>query len=454
MSVSTIPGTSSRRSLPLLGHGLQLQRRPLEFLAELHRLPDPIVRIKLGRDDAYVVTTPELLDPLLRGKIAHSVEKGAFFDAMRVVLGDGIVVSTEPKHMRHRRLMAPGFHRERVAGYVDIMADSAARMVDSWRAGQRIELDRELGALAMRIVARALFSSDIADELVSESLRAFPAIVAEVPKRAMMPWLARLPLRNRAFDAAVRRLFGVVDRIIAEYRARGEDHCDIVSMLIAARFDDGTGLSDQEIRDEVMTMYAAGYETVSNTLAFAFHELGRRPDIRDRLEREAADVLGDGPVSAENIHDLVYTEKVFTETLRRYCPVWLGMRETTADIELGGVAIPSGTAIIYSPYVLHNDPKYYADPESFDPDRWNPEYRKAVTRSGAFQPFGIGNRNCIGEPFAWLEAKTILATVAARVRLEPVAGVVVREIAAATVQFDRLPMIVRPHVQADNPVRE
>ncbi|WP_175648003.1 cytochrome P450 [Nocardia donostiensis] len=448
MSVSIVPGKPPMRGWPLLGHSMQLQRRPLEFLAELHRLPDPIVRIKLGQDDAYVVTTPELLDPLLRGKIAHSVEKGEFFDAMRVVLGDGIVVSAEPKHMRHRRLMAPGFHRERVAGYIDIMADSATRMVDAWQGGQQIELDRELGALAMRIVARALFSSDIADELVSESLRAFPVIVAEIPKRAMMPWLARLPLRNRAFDAAVQRLFDVVDRIIAEYRARGEDHRDIVSMLIGARFSDGTGLSDREIRDEVMTMYAAGYETVSNTMAFAFHELGRRPDIRDRLEREAADVLGDGPVSADNIHHLVYTEKVVTETLRRYCPPWLGMRETTADIELGGVAIPSGTTIIYSQYAMHNDPKYFTDPAVFDPDRWTPEYRKAVTRSGAFQPFGTGNRNCIGEPFAWLEAKTILATVAARVRLEPVAGMAVREVAAATVQLDRLPMIVRPHVRS------
>jgi cytochrome P450 len=158
----------------------------LEFLAELHALPEPIVRIRLGRDEAYVVTAPELLDSLLRGKISQCVEKGAFFDAMRVVLGDGIVVSAEPKHMRHRRLMAPGFHRERIAGYVDIMADSTSNMVDAWHAGQRIELDRELGGLAMRIVAQALFSSDIAEELVSESLRAFPVIVAELPKRTMI----------------------------------------------------------------------------------------------------------------------------------------------------------------------------------------------------------------------------------------------------------------------------
>lgn len=445
MSAPTLPAPPLRRAWPLIGHGLQLQRRPLEFLAELHALAEPIVRIKLGREDAYVVTTAELLDPLLRGKVARSVEKGAFFDAMRVVLGEGIVVSTEPKHMRHRRLMAPGFHRERVAGYVGIMADSTADMIDGWQAGQRIELDRELGGLAMRIVARALFSSDIAEELVSESLQAFPVIVAELPKRAMMPWLGRVPLRNRAFDAATRRLLGVIDRIIAEYRAKGEDHQDIVSMLIAARFDDGSGLSDRDIRDEVMTIYAAGYETVSNTLAFAFYELGRRPDLRERLEREVTDVLGGRPVSAENIRELVFTEKIVTETLRRYCPPWLGMRETTADIELGGVAIPSGTTLIYSTYALHNDPKYYADPAVFDPDRWTPEYRKEMTRSGAFQPFGIGNRNCIGEPFAWMEATAVLATVAERVRLEPVPGVPVREIAAATVQLDRLPMLVHPH---------
>lgn len=281
---------------------------------------------------------------------------------------------------------------------------------------------------------------------MNESLRAFPIIVAELPKRTMMPWLARLPLRNRAFGAAVRRLFTVVDRIIAEYRAREEDHYDLVSMLIAARFDDGPGLSGQEIRDEVMTMFAVGYETVSNTSAFAFHELGQRGEILDRLEREAAEVLGGGPVCADNIRDLVFTEKVVTETLRRYCPPWLGMRETTAEIELGGVAIPRGATIIYSNCALHNDPKYFGDPATFDPDRWTPEYRKEITRSGAFQPFGIGNRNCIGEPFACLEATTILATVVARVRLEPVAGVAAREIAAATVQLDQLPMVVHPRV--------
>lgn len=153
MTAVTAPGKSPRREWPFIGHGMQLQRRPLEFLAELHALPEPIVRIRPGREETYVVTTPELLGSLLRGKISQSVEKGAFFDAMRVVLGDGIVVSAEPKHMRHRRLMAPGLHRERVAGYVDTMADSTASMIDTWQAGQRIELDRELRGLAMRIVA-------------------------------------------------------------------------------------------------------------------------------------------------------------------------------------------------------------------------------------------------------------------------------------------------------------
>ncbi len=133
-------------------------------------------------------------------------------------------------------------------------------------------------------------------------------------------------------------------------------------MLIAVRFDDGSGLSDRDIRDEVMTIYAAGCETVSNTLALAFYELGQRPDLRERLEREVTDVLGGRPVSAENIRDLVFTEKFVTEALRRYCPPWLGMRETTADIELGGVAIPSEATLIYSTYALHNDPKFMPTP--------------------------------------------------------------------------------------------
>lgn len=449
MSTNTAVGCPVQRAWPIIGHGLLLRRKPLEFFAELHRAPEPLVRIRLGNKDAYLVTAPELIDSLLRGKPAHSVEKGAFFEAMRALLGDGLSISTEPKHMRHRRLMAPAFHREKIAGYVQIMQQEANAMVDSWGDGVRLELDEQMRVLAMRIVAKALFASELGEEVIAESLRSFPVIVEELPKRTLLPWLAHVPLRNRMFDAAVHRLSAAIDRIIAEYRASDTDYGDLVSMLLAARFDDGTGLTDHELHDEVMTLYAAGFATTANTLAFAFYELARRADIRERVEKEVAEVLHGGPVTADNIRNLEYTERVVAETLRRYAPTWLGTREAIEELDLGGVTLPAGTTLFYSPYTLHNDPKYFDEPARFDPDRWTPQYRKDVTRSGTYQPFGIGNRNCIGEPFAWYEAVTILATITARTHLELTPGATIHEVARATLELDHLPVTV--HLRATAP---
>ncbi|WP_280312094.1 cytochrome P450 [Nocardia abscessus] len=443
MSTHTAVGRPVQRAWPIVGHGLALRSRPLEFFAELHRAPEPLARIRLGSNDAYLVTAPELIVSLLRGREAHSVEKGAFFEAMRALLGDGLSVSAEPKHLRHRRLMAPAFHHEKIAGYVRIMQQEADAMVDSWSDGARLELDDRLRVLAMRIVAKALFASELGEAVVAESLRSFPVIVDELPKRTMMPWLAHIPLRNRTFDAAVRRLSDAIDHIIAEYRTGGTDYGDLVSMLLTARFDDGTSLTDRELHDEVMTLYAAGFATTANTMAFAFYELARRADVRERVEEEVAEVLRGGPVTADNIQRLQYTERVMAETLRRYAPTWLGTRETIEELDLGGVPLPAGTTLFYSPYTLHNNPKYFDDPARFDPDRWTPEYRKTVTRSGVYQPFGLGNRNCIGEPFAWYEAVTILATVVARARLELVPGAAVHEVARATLEVNHLPVTVR-----------
>jgi cytochrome P450 len=409
------------------------------------------VQFQLGPHRAFLVNDPTLVHDLVvtNGK---KVNKGPFFESMRPVLGDGLATSEEPTHMPRRRLAQPAFHHRKIAGYVTIMSDSTMEAIATWREGQRVELNIELQALAMTIVARSLFSADIGRDAVEESLRSFPTIVEGIPKRTTspLPFLSKLPTPdNLRFNAATKRLHAVIERIIAEYRASGIDHGDLVSMLIDAR-DDGQGLDDIAIRDEVLTMYAAGYETVSGTMGFAFHALGEHPEIRARLEEEVDRVLAGRPVTMEDVGELMYTRRVMQETLRRYNPVWMGMRQATEEFILGEATIPEGGVIMYSPYTQENDPKYFANPEVFDPDRWLPEHADAIGKYD-YRPFGMGNRSCIGEPFAWAEGVVILATIAQRFGMEPVPGEIVEERPLAALRVSQLPMTVRERPRALTP---
>ncbi|NUS73539.1 MAG: cytochrome P450, partial [Corynebacteriales bacterium] len=229
-----------------------------------------------------------------------------------------------------------------------------------------------------------------------------------------------LPLpANRRFDAANDELRRVIDEIIAQYRSEGLDHGDLVSMLLEARDEEtGEGLSDTEIRDEVVTMYAAGFETVSNSMGFSWHVICRNPDVEAKLYEEVDRVLGDGgPVTFEAVGKLEYTRRVFTEVLRMYTPAWFLTRRAEEDLDLDGVKVPAGTQLFFSLYALQRDEEFFPNPDVFDPDRWLPERAKEVPR-WAFNPFGMGNRQCIGEPFAWAEGVVILATMAARRRFK------------------------------------
>jgi len=275
-------------------------------------------------------------------------------------------------------------------------------------------------------------------------IRSMPIVLEGVTKRALSPTqlLEKLPTpENRRFHAANGRLRDLVDRIIAEYRRTGVDHGDMVSMLLLARDEEtGEGLGDAQVRDEAVTMLLAGTETTSTTLSWVFHVLGQRPDLEARLHDEVDEVLGDGPVSFEQIGQLGYTRRLVTETLRTYPAAWLLTRRTNEPVSLGDVVLPAGTDVLFSQYALHRDPALYADPDVFDPDRWLPERAARIPRP-AFIPFGAGNRQCIGEGFAWTEAIVVLATMARRWRMRAVPGVPVRMRPAATLRPSRLPMV-------------
>jgi cytochrome P450 len=453
MSVTTNPRTGLPTALPVIGHAHHLLRNPWDFFAAIRPLGD-IVKVRIGPTPTYILNSPDLIRQVMVVE-TRKYDKGVQFDKLRPILGNGLVTAAGEEHRRNRRLVQPAFHHARIAGYAEIMRALSVQAADSWTDGQRLEIDRELPQLTMKIVGKALFSTDLGTEVVDEVVRSMPIVLSGITKRAVSPiaLLEKLPTPgNLRFNAAIERLKSTVDRFIADYRAGGVDHGDMVSMLLMARdAETGEGLPDEQVRDEVITMLLAGTETTANLLAWTLHVLGEFPGVEARLQAEVDEVLGDGELSFADIGRLAYTRRVITETLRMFPPAWLNTRRAAEDVELGGLRLPKGTSIMFSPYSLQREERFFADPESFDPDRWLPERAKEIPRP-AFIPFGAGNRQCIGEGFAWTEAIIVLATIVRRWRLTPVPGREVRRVPGATLTPSQLPMIA--HARVDRPAAE
>jgi cytochrome P450 len=454
VTAQTPPATRPRprlpRPLPLLGHALAFRRRPLEFLESLRPLGD-VVAIRLGPKPVYVVNSPDLIRRVFVTDADAFEGGGALLEKVRPLIGDGLITLRGAAHQRHRRLLQPAFHRRRIASYVDVMRRLATAMTDSWQDGQQITADVEMMELAMAVVGKTLFSMEFESSAVDEVVRSMPIVLDGVRKRLLAPTglLEKLPTaENRRFNAAVRRIHDVVDRIIADYRRSGIDHGDLVSMMLMARDEEtGEGLSNEHVRGEVLTMLMAGTQTTATTMAWALHIMSVRNDIQDRVHAEVGAILADRDVAFEDLERLDYIRRLLTETLRLYPPAWIQSRRTSAEVNLGGHVLPPGSSIFLSPYVVHHDPSIYPDPELFDPDRWLPDRAKDIPRP-AFIPFGAGKRQCLGEGFAWVEATVVLATILGRWQVRPVAGQTVRKVALATLVPSRLNLTVehrQPH---------
>jgi cytochrome P450 len=431
----------SMRPLPLLGYTLPFFRAPLELVESLRSKGD-VIRFRLGPQTIYWVNDAQLVRQVLTD--AGNYDRGMQADKLRVVVGNGLVAAAGQQHLSHRRLVQPAFHRARIDGYVRTMRDFAIEAVEQWREGEPFAADRQFAELTLRVVAKTLFSTTLGDEAVNEVMRSMPVVMHEVGRRIRDPFglRARLPTRaNREFSAAIRRLRDVVDRIVAGYRAAGVDHGDVASMLLLARDDTtGDGLTDEEVRDEVFTLLAAGHETTANALSWVMHHLGERPDLDARVYAEVRDVVGSRGVESGDIPKLTFLTSVVLETLRLYPPAWILTRRANTATTLGDVELPTGASVFFAPYALQRDPAAYSDPTAFDPDRWSTE-PSMLTHGPHFVPFGGGRRQCIGDVFALTELVVVLATIAQRWRLAPVPDRPVRINFTAALKPDHLPMI-------------
>jgi cytochrome P450 len=422
---------------PVLGHTPAMLRHRFGFTAGLPKHGD-VVKIFLGTMPTYFVTSPELTYQVLVTD-GSSFRKGAMFDKFQPYVGTGLLLSNGAFHLRQRRLIQPAFRHERIAHYAGTMVRTATELTDSWQPGQVRQIDHDMQGLAVTIVGETLFSTELGKQAIDEARRSIFVIIKQGMIRALSPgFLERLPIpANRDFDRAVARMKSVVFKVIADWRAQGVDHGDLLSTLLMAADDDGS-MSDQQVYDEVLSMLTAGIETTALALAWLFHEVAKHPEVERRLHAEVDEVLGGQPVTFADLPRLTYTQQVVNEVLRMY-PVWILMRRATSDVDLGGVRIPAGSEVTISPHMLHFDSRFHQDPEIFNPGRWQPELAKKVPR-GAFIPFGAGVRQCMGNMFAQTEIVIAAATVAARWRLVPVAGQPVRVKFTSAAYPSRMPM--------------
>jgi cytochrome P450 len=428
---------------PLAGHTPALLRQRFDFTSSLHHYGE-VVRLFLGPLPVYLLTTPELAHRVLVTDAAN-YEKGIMFDKFRPYFGNGLVMSNGAFHLRQRRLMQPAFHRTRIAGYADMMVRVAADLAESWQPGEIRAIDDDMQHVAITVVGRTLFSTELDDAATEETKRSIPIVIKQGMIRVLSPaMLEKLPLPGiRGFDQAIARLRELVLGIIARRRADGQDRGDLLSTLLLVQ-DEETGetMNDQQVYDEVVTLMTAGIETTAIALAWLFHEVARHPDVEKRLVAELDEVLGGRAAGFDDLPKLTYTRQVVDEVLRMY-PVWLLMRRAVADVELGGVTLPAGTEVAFSPHAFHHDPRYFPDPERFDPDRWSPGRAESVPR-GAYVPFAAGARHCLGYSFALTELVVVAATVLSRWQLVPVPGKPVRTKVTGAPYPSRLPMTVIP----------
>lgn len=429
------------------GHFRKFRKDPTGFLTAQAALGD-VSFFRMGAQKSYFLNHPDLVRDLFVVN-AHKFMKGRALQRAKNLLGEGLLTSEGEFHLRQRRMIQPAFHRTRIAEYAKSMVEFAERMSENWTDGDVRDIDQEMMHLTLQIVGKTLFNANVEDD--ADAVGGAMTTVSKLFDFLLLPyseWLQKLPLpQTRRFDHARTTLNSVIYGIIDERRRSGEDKGDLLSMLLHARDeDDGGTMSDEQVRDEALTLFLAGHETTSNALTFTWYLLSENPDKAAKMHQELECVLGPGKNPSGNadlggfnpksqipnprsggrlptiddLPDLRYTEAVLAESMRLFPPAWAIGRLSLADHDFGGYPIEKGSLVLVSPYVAGRDPRFWEDAGEFIPERWQTQSVKEAGQKNIYFPFGGGVRRCIGESFAWTEGVLLLATIARRWRLRMV----------------------------------
>lgn len=364
----------------------------------------------------YFLNRPEYIEQVL---VTHQRKfmKGRALQANRELFGNGLLTSEGDFWQRQRKLSQPAFHRARIQGYAKTMVECTQSAIEGWSAGDERDIHQDMMALTLDIAARTLFSVEIGEmgARIRDALEELLEVSAR-PERILKP-LRMVSWRSEGkYRRAIAELDKIVYGIIAERRASGRDTGDLLSMLLAARDDEGNGMSDQQLRDELLTLLLAGHETTALALSWTWSLLAKHPDVERLLHQEVDSALAGAAPRVEDLPRLPYAEKVVKEALRLYPPAYVILRLALEPVEIAGYALPAGSSVGMSPWVVHHDARYFPEPEKFAPERWTESFAQKLPRFAYF-PFGGGPRICIGAQFAMMEAVLVLATIASRYRL-------------------------------------
>jgi cytochrome P450 len=386
-----------------------------------------MVRISFLNQEGYLLNHPDAVKQVLQSHHQQYSKEVFALKFLKALLGEGLLTSEGASWLKQRRLMQPAFHRKQLSAMSTVMTGATCAMLESWQGiaqrGEVVDVAQEMMRLTLRNVGLALLSRDLSNEMdrLGQAFAAYRTLLMQYLYRPFPPLGVPTP-RNRRLQATIRELDSVIEGIISERRKQNTATGDLLSILLQARDEEtGEGMTDRQVRDEVMTLLLAGHETTATALTWTWYLLSQYPEVEERLHAELDEVLAGQPPAVDHLPRLPYTRMILDETLRLYPPTFSLSRRALVDDEIGGYALPAKSTILLCPYTTHRHPAFWENPGVFDPERFSPE-RAADRPHFAYFPFGGGPRQCIGNQFALMEAQLILATIAQRYRLRPVAG--------------------------------
>ncbi|MCO4762640.1 MAG: cytochrome P450 [Myxococcales bacterium] len=442
----------------LRGHLTEVTRDPIGLFSRAHQRQGDVVSLRMLGTQVVSLANPEDWHRVLVTNRTNYTKRTRGYHKLKLFLGEGLVTSEGDHWRRQRRIAQPAFHRKHIETFAESMVQASLDMRRQWEqsaaAGETRDIADDMMRLTLRIAGETLFSLDVTGEAadvgdaLGEVLTAFDRITtAPIPYPELWPTAS-----NRRMRAAIAKLDEVVEGIIAQRRASGDTTRDLLGNLMAARDEEtGEGMNDKQLRDEVMTMLLAGHETTANALAWTLHLLSTHPEVADKVAEELQTHTGGETLTMRQMCQLRYTDQVLKESMRLYPPVWIIGRRAEEDDEIGGFHIRKGTYVYLPAWVLHRNERTWRQPSRFDPDRFSPERvaeRKALgAHRFSYLPFSGGQRKCIGDQFARMEAIIALATLLPAVKLQPVAGRAVEADAQLTLRpKGGLPMHLSPRI--------
>ena len=409
------------------------RRDPLAFFTKIARDYGDVSQLRLLNFRTLFINHPDDIEDVLVNK-ARKFEKGRVMKANMRLFGEGLLTSEGDFWLRQRRLAQPAFHRARIAAYGTTMVEYAERAMRGWKSGEVRDIHEDMMEITLQIVGKTLLNAELTRDAkeVGETMEVLLKLAADFGKSILIPLWVPTP-RNLRARMGIRRIEKIIGRIIAQKRAEASDTGDLLSMLLAVRDEDGSRMTDKQLRDETITLFLAGHETTANALSWTIWLLAQNPAAEKKFFDELAGVLNGRAPNVEDMPKLTYAANILTESMRLYPPAWGMARLVKEEVEVAGYKLVPGNGVACAQWVVHRDARWFDEPERFLPERWEGDLAKRLPRFAYF-PFGGGPRQCIGNSFALMEATLILATIAQKFRFKLVEGHPVKPLASITLR--------------------